>query len=731
MSLATPIQKSTSLPPSGSSVELSGSISREIFRGETFAVAVLDFGDDEITIVGNLPSLHAGEHVSIAGKVVDNPKFGLQVRVERITYELPASRDGVERFLSSGLIKGIGPAVAAAVVAKFGENALDVLDKDPEKYLKVSGIGKKTLSGIVDSWQEHKHSRDLITLLQQHDISINLAARIIKVYGAKASEVIRRNPYQIAYDVSNVGFKRADSLARSLGIGTVDPRRVHAGLYFALHEALSDGHVCLPVEILIASAADLLTIETTLIDWSLQLLSADVQENIVIETVDGLRLAYLKPFYYAERNVAASIHALLSVDSSRLSSIDADGLQLDPSLSEEQARAVRTAISTPVSLITGGPGCGKSYLVKALVNVLDGKGIGYALAAPTGRAAKRLTESTGQQAYTIHRLLGLNKSDGFSSDVEPLSCAVLIIDEMSMVDVILMHKILKACQPGMHLVMVGDADQLPSVGPGNVLHDFIASGLIPVTYLTRIFRQAEGSAIVSAAYDVNRGQVPDLSNASTDFFFFNLPKDRISAEVLRLVSTTIPRRFGIDPANTQVLSPMQKGENGVRELNKALQNVLNPAQDPSSKAVYRPGDRVMQIKNNYDKGVFNGDMGYIVSIDPKSEDADKAVIIEYEGIGHVAYSLDELNEQIVLSYAITIHKSQGGEYPCAVIILSNEHYVMLQRNLLYTAITRAKRLCILIGSRTAIQMAVNNNQVRRRHTALVSRLQAVSKEVEA
>lgn len=726
----TPTLKSISIPPPGSSVELSGSIVREIFRGETFAVAVLDFGDDEITVVGNLPSLNAGEHVSIAGKVVDNPKFGLQVHVERITYELPASRDGVERFLSSGLIKGIGPAVAAAIVARFGENALDILDRDPDQYLKVSGIGKKTLSNIVTSWQEHKHSRDLITLLQQHDISINLAARIIKVYGEKASDVIRRNPYQIAYDVSGVGFKRADSLARSLGIGTVDPRRVHAGLYFALHEALSDGHVCLPVETLISDAADLLVIETTLIDWSLQLLSADLQENIIIETVDGLRLAYLKPFFYAERNVAATIHALLSVDGSRLSTIDVDDLQLDPSLSEEQARAVRTALSTPISLITGGPGCGKSYLVKALVDVLDAKGIEYSLAAPTGRAAKRLTESTGQQAYTIHRLLGLNKGEDSTADVEPLSCDVLIIDEMSMVDIILMHKILKACQPGMHLVMVGDADQLPSVGPGNVLHDFIASGLIPVTYLTRIFRQAEGSAIVSAAFDVNRGQVPDLSNESTDFFFFNLPKERISDEVLRLVSKTIPDRFGIASSNIQVLSPMQKGDNGVRELNRLLQNTLNPAQDPASRAIYRAGDRVMQIKNNYDKGVFNGDMGYVSSIDPKSEDADKAVIIEYEGIGHVAYSLDELNEQIVLSYAITIHKSQGGEYPCAVIILSNEHYVMLQRNLLYTAVTRAKQLCILIGSRMAIQMAVSNNNVKRRHSALVSRLQAVGKELE-
>lgn len=718
--------RNESLPPSGSTVELTGCISREIFRGESFAVVLLSNDDGEFTIVGNLPSLHEGEQVTVSGKVVDNPKHGRQVRVERVIYSVPTSQDEIERFLGSGLIKGVGWVIAAAIVKKFGDKALEILDTDPDQYLKVSCIGKSKLAGIVESWKEHKNSRELITLLQQHDISVNLAAKIVKVYGDKSSDVIHTNPYKIAYDISGIGFKRADGLARTLGIGPVHPKRVSAGLYFALHEALSEGHVCLPIETLIANAADLLEIDRTLIDWSLSILSVDTQENIIIDTVDGDRLAYLKPFFYAERGVASAIHALMGGENSKLSKIDVEAIDLDPTLSDEQTRAVRTAVSAPVSLITGGPGCGKSYMVKALIDVFKKNEIRFALAAPTGRAAKRLGESTGEEAATIHRLLGLNQED--AHEPHPLETDVLVIDEVSMVDIILMNKVMKSLHPGTHLVLVGDADQLPSVGPGNVLHDLIASGIIPVTYLTRIFRQSEGSAIVDAAFAVNHGHVPDLSNKSVDFFFFNLPKERISEEVIRLVSKTIPARFGIPSRDIQVLSPMQNGDNGVRELNRSLQAILNPANNPESKAVYRAGDRVMQIRNNYDKNVFNGDMGYIERIDPKSEDAEKAVSIAFDGIGSVDYSLDELADQIVLSYAITIHKSQGGEYPCALIILSNEHYVMLQRNLLYTAITRAKRLCILVGSRTAVQMAVANNQVKRRNSALVYRLQNTTKE---
>jgi exodeoxyribonuclease V alpha subunit len=715
-----------SLPPSGSPVDLSGIIDREVFRSETFAVLILSVDGWSVTIIGNLPALKEGESVSVIGKVVTNPKFGDQVRVEKLTYNLPASMDGVERFLGSGLIKGIGPSTASAVVKLFGEKALDILDQDPDRYLRVSGIGKAKLKDIKASWQEHKSSRDLITLLQQHDISVNLAARICKEYGSNASAVIRANPYQIAYDVSGVGFKRADSLARSLGFGTVDPRRIQAGLYFALNEAVSDGHVCLPVETLVSNAAELLGVDPGMVDWSVQILSASTQEQIVLDTVDGVRVAYLRPFYHAERGVASNIHRLVNAAETRLSALDVDDLTLDDQLSDEQALAVRIALTAPVSLITGGPGCGKSFLVKSIVDVLTKFNYDFALAAPTGRAAKRLAESTGASAQTIHRLLGLRGSN--DTEPEEIGADVVIVDEMSMVDVILMNKLLKAVQTGAHLVLVGDADQLPSVGAGNILHDLIASGVIPVTHLTHIFRQAAGSMISENAHRINAGRMPDLENLSTDFYFFSLKKENIAAEVLDLVASRIPEKFGIPSDQVQVLTPMQKGENGVKELNKSLQTRLNPAREGGKQALgtYRVGDRVMQIKNNYDKGVYNGDMGIVESIDPDAK--ENQVIISYEGIGHIAYSLDELSEQIVLSYAITIHKSQGGEYPCALIILSNEHYVMLQRNLLYTAVTRARRLCILVGSRMAVQMAVSNNQVKKRHSGLTDRLINFEKE---
>lgn len=709
------------LPPPGTEFRASGVISREIYRSPDFAVASLqrDDPESEITIVGNFPQLRDGERITIVGKVVNNPKFGRQIRVEKCIYEMPVNAVGIERFLGSGLIKGLGPALAARVVAKFGDQTLDVIDQDPKQLIRVSGIGASKLRDIQASWQEHKSSREVIAVLQEHDISISLAVKVCKEYGSEAGRVIRQDPYRLAAEITGIGFKKADSLAHAFGFIDADPRRIKAGLIYTLNEALSDGHVFLSLEDLTAEASDLLAVDPALVTWQIQILSHDRDDHLVVDTIADQQVCYLKPFFTAERNAAASIRKLLEAEDSRLAGEDLNNLELDPRLSPEQSQAVITALTTPISVITGGPGCGKSFLVFALVSALEKMNKSFALAAPTGRAAKRLGESTGKLAMTIHRLLGITGEKGW---VPPeLDVDMVIVDEMSMVDLILFYRLLQSLQPGMHLVLVGDADQLPSVGAGNVLLDMIQSGIAPVTRLTRIFRQAEGSHIITNAHRINHGEQPLFDPHSTDFFFFGKAKEGVASTVLDLVAAKIPAKFGLTPAQVQVLSPMQKGDNGVKNLNQLLRDKLNPSgPGKPTNGLFRLGDKVMQIKNNYDKGVFNGDMGYIVKLD--AADEENPVEIEFDNLGRVSYQLDELNEQVILAYAVTIHKSQGGEFPCVVIVLSNEHYVMLQRNLLYTAITRAKQVCILVGSRSAIAMAVNNNQVKRRCSGLAWRL---------
>lgn len=715
------------LPAPGASYTAVGVVVREIYRSADFAVISLALGPENsaplITVTGSLPQLKTGEQLSVTGKVV-NSKYGRQLKAEKVVYHMPEAAEGIERFLASGLITGVGPQLARRIVKRFGDAALQILDADPNQYLNVTGIGPENIKNIVAAWQQHKASRQVISLLQEHDISINLAIRVCKCYGSAAVQIIHANPYRLAYDIPGIGFIRADQIAASLRIHTTDPRRIQAGLYFALHQSTQDGHTYLPVDELIAAAAALLSVDPRAIAWQLQIEETDHDSKLILDTLAGQKVCYLKPYHRAETAVAASIRRLLSAPHTCLTGLDLQTIHPDPRLSPEQTQAVIVALASPISIITGGPGCGKSFLVYEIVRILDSLDKTYALAAPTGRAAKRLSEATDRPAQTIHRLLGLTGENNETPSPQNLQANVVIIDEMSMVDLPLINKLLHAIPTGAHLVLVGDVDQLPSVGAGAVLSDLIQSAVVPVTRLTHIFRQAQGSQIIANAHRINRGQMPLLDNHAEDFFFFGQPKETIAPLVVELVTQKIPARFGYTPDQIQVLTPMQKGDNGVRNLNRLLQNALNPLTPGKTfHAAYRLGDRVMQTRNNYDKNVFNGDIGRILSIDPHAPDQNAQAIVEFDGLGPLPYTLEELTDQLVLSYAITIHKSQGGEYPCAVIILSTEHYIMLQRNLLYTAVTRSKQLCILVGRRPAINMAVTNNQVRRRYTGLIHRLQ--------
>ena len=710
-----------------------------------------------VTVTGNLPELAPGEHLRLNGRWINHPKHGLQFQVEVCEQTLPATVAGIRRYMGSGLIKGIGPRLAERIVAKFGAQTLEVIEQHPELLRQVPDIGPKRSRLIAAAWEEQKQVKEIMLFLHSHGVSTNLAIKIYKQYGEQALQVVTNDPYRLARDIFGVGFKTADRIAQALGLPLDHPSRIEAGVIFALNEMTDAGHVYAPDQVLQERAVALLGVASDLIPPALQRLAEDdrVRKEILpfIEGKDGdagelssdwRRAAkeqpeaygqpavYLTPLYHSETGVAERLRALTYALPSCLSDLPPAFVSVDPSLSPEQQGAIRTALSHPVSVLTGGPGTGKTVTTKALIAVLEGARKTYALASPTGRAAKRLSQASGRPASTIHRLLAFSPGEGFKHNANnPLPVDLLVVDEASMLDLPLANTLLKAIKPGTHLMFVGDVDQLPSVGAGDVLRDIIASGLAPITRLSVIFRQAAHSRIITNAHRINQGQMPlfaapsriENDPAPDDFFLFPAETPEEAAGwVEDIVCKRIPQKFSLHPRDDiQVLAPMYRGPAGVTALNARLQATLNPPElmKPEKTLfgqIFRPGDKVMQVQNNYDKDVYNGDIGYLFAINL----VDHSLTVDFEG-RTVVYDWSEA-DQLVLAYAVSVHKAQGSEFPAVVIPLVTQHYLMLQRNLLYTAVTRARQLCVLVGSRKAIGIAVRNDKVAHRYTALDWRL---------
>ena len=677
-----------------------------------------------VTVVGHAAAVSPGEWITASGEWVNDRTHGQQFRARFIRTAAPSSVEGIEKYLGSGMIRGIGPVYARKLVRAFGDKVFDVIEAEPARLREVTGIGKVRAKRITDAWAEQKVVREIMVFLHEHGVGTARAVRIFRTYGADAVEVMTENPYRLARDIRGIGFVTADAIAMKLGIEKTAMVRVRAGIGHALAEAMDEGHCDLPEEELGPLAAKLLEVPAELIRTALDLELAD--GAVVADTVEDMPCVFLGGLHQAERAIAGRILDIAAGEPS-WPRMDPDkalpwaerrtGLALAPG----QADAVRTALASKVSVITGGPGVGKTTIVNAILRILSAKGVDILLCAPTGRAAKRLSESTGFEAKTIHRLLEVDpRTGGFKRDRDnPLDCGLLAVDETSMVDVLLMRSLLAAVPDEAALLIVGDVDQLPSVGPGQVLADIIASDAVPVVRLTEVFRQAARSRIVTVAYGINRGAIPDLSRpeGESDFYFVAAedPETAVS-RIVELVETRIPRRFGIDPIrDVQVLCPMNRGGAGARSLNVELQAALNPAGERKVERfgwTFAPGDKVMQIENDYDREVYNGDIGAVIDVDPEAGE----LTARFEG-RDLLYGFGEL-DALVPAYAATVHKSQGSEYPAVVIPVLTQHYAMLKRNLLYTGVTRGKRLVVLVGQKKAVAIAVRNASGRRRWSKL-------------
>jgi len=720
---------------------LSGSVERVTFYNPENGYSVLRVRPDApqgpgenreglVTVTGNLPELAPGEYLRLHGEWVKHPKHGLQFQVETMEQAYPATLEGVRRYLGSGLLKGIGSKLAERIVDHFGNATLDVIENHPKRLREVPDIGPKRSKIILEAWEEQKQIKGIMIFLHSHGVTTNLAIKIYKQYGDQSLGIVQNDPYQLARDIFGVGFKTADRIAQSLGLAHDHPTRIEAGVIYALEEMTNEGHVFAPRELLTDKAVELLHVERNLITPALERLAE--AELAILDSVplapdqeaELQNAVYLIPYYYAEVGATSRLQVLAKVFPSRLSDIPPAFTQIDSSLSKEQAQAIRTALAQPVTILTGGPGTGKTTAIQALIAAVEGAGKRYALASPTGRAAKRLSEATGRSASTIHRLLGYSPRGGFTHHAKnPLKVDLLVVDEVSMLDILLANSLFRALEGGTHLLLVGDVDQLPSVGAGDVLRDIITSEIAPVTCLMEIFRQAEGSHIITNAHCINQGEIPTFDPDSKDFFRFRAETpEQASDWVEDLVLNRIPSRFGISPRDIQVLAPMYRGPAGINALNARLQDALNPpgALKPEKRLfgqTFRPDDRVMQVKNDYEKGVFNGDIGFITEI----SQVDNTLTVDFEGRG-VVYAWSEA-DQLVMAYAISVHKSQGSEFPAVVIPLLTQHYMMLQRNLLYTAVTRAKQLCVLVTNTKTLAIAVKNNKVAERFSGLKWRLE--------
>ncbi len=758
----------------------------------------------EIAIIGNMLGVHVGESVELGGRWTVHAEYGKQFAVEQMKQVLPATIAGMEKYLGSGLIRGVGPKTAKRIVAHFGIETLNIIEQTPERLVEVPGVGRHRTQVIQQAWAEQRAIKEVMLFLQSYGVSTSLATKIYKEYGDEAVAVVKSNPYRLARDIYGIGFLTADKIAQAMGLPTDAPQRVAAGVAYALNEASEDGHLFLPVDKLVPAAAELLHVAQQQVSLGITALWTDAQVKVApspgaealdaaawsggtpaappgdsqstpaegepapiprlvaeqgqlyaADTVAQARqllqedaAVYLAPLYYSEAGVANRLQRLSKIETSFLGAFQqyapqdwakalaqletANGFALAP----QQREAVQTALTTKLSVLTGGPGTGKTTTVRTILQLCDRARCRVLLAAPTGRAAKRLSETTGREARTLHRLLEFKPSEGMAfqrHEENPLEADLVIVDEASMLDVVLTNHLLKAIPLGAHLLLVGDVDQLPSVGPGNVLGDIIAAieaagralGSAAVVRLQTIFRQEAGSYIIANAHRINHGEMPVIDNeGARDFFLFKTEEPERAAQLcVELVTERIPRRFGIASEEIQVLSPMHRGVIGVGALNEQLQAALNPpaANKPERRIgsrAYRSGDRVMQIRNNYEKDVYNGDMGRITSIDLEMHQVSAV----FDGRA-VVYDFLELDE-LVHAYAVSVHKSQGSEFAAVVIPMLTSHYMMLQRNLLYTAVTRARQLAVLVGQPKAISIAVRNGKVAERYTGLAERLTA-------
>ena len=674
---------------------------------------------DKQTLVGTFHEVKVGAVLTVDGDWKVDKRYGRQFAAQSWSEELPATIVGIEKYLGSGLVKGIGPKFAKLIVSQFGLETFDVIEKDADRLLEVPGIGKTRVALIRESWEKQKDVKDIMVFLQGHGVSSTYAAKIYKTYGKESIDKVQDNPYCLADDIWGIGFKTADSIAQKLGYTNNDLRRCRSGILYTLSKLSEDGHVYSGREQLLKSAKELLQAEEEPISAALDEM---IEKEDLVTDEDAI---FLPPFYYAECGVANKLKRLLETGTSNLFentvNIEAIVRKTKIQYDEVQVATIRQAVQSKVMVLTGGPGTGKTTTTLGIIAALESIGQRILLAAPTGRAAKRMSEATGKEAKTIHRLLEYNPAEGYGrNDENPLEGGVLIVDESSMIDIILMNSLLKAIPLTMRLILVGDIDQLPSVGAGNVLRDIIDSGKIPVVRLTRIFRQAQTSRIITNAHRINQGLFPDISNGrSTDFFFIQKEDpEQAATEIVNIVRNRIPKAYHISTNDIQVLAPMQRSVVGAASLNIALQEAINPIGDSLSRGgfKYRQGDRVMQIRNNYDKDTYNGDIGTIEQVDME----DRSLKVRFEE-KLVEYEDNELDE-LTLAYATTIHKSQGSEYPVVVIPLLMTHFVMLQRNLVYTGITRAKKICIIVGTTKALAYSIHNMVVQKRNTRLKERL---------
>ena len=721
-------------------VSLKGQIERITYtndeNGYTVAKVKVSGRKDLVTVVGTLLIPIPGEVIEMKGNWMNHPRYGEQFKVEHYKSLVPASVYGIEKYLGSGLIKGIGPIMAGRIVKKFGEETLEVIENEIEKLAGVDGIGKKRIEMIKKAWEDQKEIREVMIFLQAHGVGSGYATKIFKQYGNRSIKIVKENPYRLATDIFGIGFLTADRIAEKLGFSKDSELRAEAGILYVLHQLADEGHVYYPYEPLVKKCQEVLGVDREVIVKALDAIAAakmivieDLKEGVE-DSRENNKAVYLAKFHLSETSIVTRMKTLIKspksirkIDSGK--AIEWVQKQLTITLAAKQVEAMRCAAENKVMIITGGPGTGKTTIINAILKIFSTLRVKIMLAAPTGRAAKRMSEATGHEAKTIHRMLEYSiRKGGFQKNEEkPLDCDLLVVDETSMIDTILMHHLLKAIPPGATFILVGDVNQLPSVGAGNVLKDIMASGQIQVVELNEIFRQAKESLIIVNAHKINSGLLPSFksSGKKLDDFYFIEQEDpeEVLRIILELTKERIPRRFGFDPVDDiQVLTPMHKGIVGAGNLNVELQKVLNPGENGVSRGgfSFRINDKVMQVKNNYDKEVFNGDIGRIASIDLE----DQEMTISFDG-RQVPYGFTDLDE-IVLAYAVSVHKSQGSEYPAVVMPILTQHYVLLQRNLVYTAVTRGRQLVVMVGTVKALAIGVRNDKTRKRYTYLRQRL---------